>query len=140
MTTYGTAADFLGAEVVTEEVTVRGKPYIVREAALVKRENGTLVPNMNGRALARLVVMSVVDEQGKRLFKDTQVEEVAALPASILTRISDVTKRLSGITSEDIEELAGNSEGDQSDSSSSASPSLSVAPSPSSSTPSRAAN
>jgi hypothetical protein len=150
MTTYGTAEDFLSAEPETEEVSLRGKTYIVRgltgkererwESALVTQKGGNLVPNMQGRALARLVMMSVIDGTGKRIFRDAQLDQIADLPSVDLSRIADVCKRLSGIGEADIEELAGNSESDQSDSSSSSSPSLSVAPSASSSTPSRVAN
>jgi hypothetical protein len=60
--------------------------------------------------------------------------------AGVLSLLADAARELSGLTTKDMDELEGNSEGVQSESSSSISPSLSGAPSKNSSTPSLVAN
>ena len=58
---------------------------------------------------ARLVVMSVVDDEGKFLFGPTDVQQLGEKSAAALSRVYDVAQRLSGISDDDVEELTGNS-------------------------------
>jgi hypothetical protein len=108
------------------------------ERSLGTIKNGVWRSSANGQSLARLCALSVVDEKGAKLFSEEDISKLAQKNAAILTRISDVARRLSGLTEEDIEDLEGNSESAQSESSTSSSPSLSGAASTSSSTPSPA--
>lgn len=57
---------------------------------------------------AKLVALCVVDEEGKRLFKDEDAELLGRKSAVALNRIFEVAQRLSGLRPEDVEELAGN--------------------------------
>lgn len=57
---------------------------------------------------AKLVAMCVVDEQGNRIFRDEDAELLGQKSAAALNRIFEVAQRLSGLRSEDVEELAGN--------------------------------
>lgn len=59
-------------------------------------------------ARARLAVMSVVDNEGQRLFTYDDVARLSQLSASAVDRIFDVASRLSGMTDEDVDELLGN--------------------------------
>lgn len=68
---------------------------------------------------ARLVVRCIVDAAGKRVFSDLDAEVLGDKNAQVVTRIYEVAARLSGLTAEDMEELAGNSETGQSAGSSS---------------------
>jgi hypothetical protein len=68
---------------------------------------------------ARLVSLCVVDEQGNPLFSESDIHVVGEKSASAIDRIWEVATRLSGIGERDVEELAGNSESDQSEDSSS---------------------
>lgn len=52
---------------------------------------------------ARLVALAVVDENGTRLFKPTDIEWLGQKSAAVLDRIYDVATRLSGISDTDIE-------------------------------------
>ena len=54
----------------------------------------------------RLVSLSVVDEEGKRLFSDEDAIALGDKSASALERVFDVARRLSGLTEDDVEELA----------------------------------
>lgn len=69
---------------------------------------------------ARLCALTICDEEGNRLFTDADVQALGRKSASALNRVFQVAQRLSGLTDEDVEELAGNSDEIHSDDSSSA--------------------
>lgn len=82
-----------------------------------KRET---VPQMRYQNLrARLCALTICDEEGNRLFKDEDVHALGKKSAAALDRVFEVAQRLSGLREEDVEELAGNFENDQSDGSTS---------------------
>jgi hypothetical protein len=68
---------------------------------------------------ARLVVACVVDEQFQPLFDRADVMRLGEKSAVALERVFSKAQELSGMSDEDVEELAGNSDSDQSDSSTS---------------------
>jgi hypothetical protein len=57
---------------------------------------------------AKLVVATVVDEAGNRLFDDKDVEKVARLSANSLERICAVAQKLNRLLGEDLEDLRKN--------------------------------
>jgi hypothetical protein len=57
---------------------------------------------------AKLVSLCVVDADGKRLFSDADVAALGRKSAAALSAVFDVAARLSGLTEQDVEELAGN--------------------------------
>lgn len=61
--------------------------------------------NYNGLIAA----WSIVDENGNRLFTDDEVGLLMEKSASALNTIVEEARELSGITEEDVEEIAGNS-------------------------------
>ena len=61
-------------------------------------------------ARARLVAITVVDENGNRLFTENEIVLLGTKSATALSRVYDVAASLSGISDDDIEELLGNSE------------------------------
>jgi hypothetical protein len=73
-----------------------------------------------GNIRAKLVAATVVDEEGARIFSDRDVEALGKKSAAALNRVFEVAQRLSGITDDDVEELAKNSVGGPSDGSISA--------------------
>ncbi len=64
---------------------------------------------------AKLVALTVVDADGKRLFSDKDAELLGKKSAAALDRVFEVAQKLSGLSPEDMEELSGNSEEGQSD-------------------------
>lgn len=64
---------------------------------------------------ARLIIWSVVDDEGAFLFTEKDEDWIGAKSAAALERIVDVARRLSGISNQDVEELVGESESGQSD-------------------------
>ncbi len=69
---------------------------------------------------AKLVALSVVGEDGRRLFDEGDVRALGAKSAKALDRVFAVAQRLSGISDRDVDELVGNSSDGQSDASASA--------------------
>lgn len=61
---------------------------------------------------ARFLVLVLRDADGKRLFTDADASVVGNLPASVLDRLFDVGRKLSGMTEADVEELGKGSESD----------------------------
>lgn len=54
---------------------------------------------------AKLVALSIVDAEGKRIFSDADVQALGATSAKALNRVFETAQRLSGLTDEDVEEL-----------------------------------
>lgn len=64
--------------------------------------------------LAMLLVRTICDESGQRVFTDEDVDAVNQLDAAVVCELFERAQRLSGLTDDDVEELAGNSPGGQS--------------------------
>jgi hypothetical protein len=57
-------------------------------------------------ARARLVAMCIVDENGERMFSDAEAKDLGRKSGKVLDRLFDEARKLSGLTAEDVEELA----------------------------------
>ena len=57
---------------------------------------------------AKLVSLSIVDEQGNRVFSDADVKALGNKSAAALDRVFGVAMRLSGVSEQDVDGLAGN--------------------------------
>lgn len=57
---------------------------------------------------AKLAAQCIVDESGERLFTDEDVQALGKLSAGALDRVFEAAQRLSGISSNDMEELEKN--------------------------------
>lgn len=57
---------------------------------------------------ARLVALTAVDDDGKLLFKEGDVEDLSAISAKPMDRLFDVASRLSGMGPKDVEEMEKN--------------------------------
>lgn len=91
----------------------------VRVRALTGRERDRLEASMigkNGKAdatkgltnfRARLVAASVVDDNGAPMFTEADIDLLADRSAAALDTIAQAAMRLSGLSSEDVNELAG---------------------------------
>lgn len=82
------------------------------EASVVQIDGKKTKMNMSNMR-ARLVALTAVDEQGKRLFKFSDVEALGKKNAAALDRIFDKAMELSGMREEDIDELVANFTSDQ---------------------------
>lgn len=99
------------------EVLVRGLSGSERDgfedATLEQKGKSRRVNLANVRA--RLCALSIVDENGKRMFSDEDVRALGRKSAAALDRVFSAAQRLSGLSDEDVEELAKNSDGGQSE-------------------------
>jgi hypothetical protein len=96
-------------------VLVRGLMGFERdeyEQSLVDLSGGKARVNMRN-ARARLVVMTVVDEQGNRVFSDTDIAMLTTKNASALETIWDVAAALSGLGDGDAKAMGNDSESGQ---------------------------
>lgn len=57
---------------------------------------------------AKLLVRAICDEDGKRVFDDADVASLGDMPSAVLDQLFTVAQRLSGLSPNDVEELAGN--------------------------------
>lgn len=85
------------------------------EERLFKQSEGK-EPN-NVRSI--IAAMCCVDENGNRLFEDSDIEWLSKKNASAVSRVSDKARILSKMTKQEVEELEKNSEGDRANSSNS---------------------
>ena len=74
------------------------------EAAIVELKGRDTKINMRN-ARARLVALSVVDEEGKKVFSPNDISLLGAKSAAALQRVFHVAMRLSGTSEEDVREL-----------------------------------
>jgi len=68
---------------------------------------------------ARLAALTMVDEKGKRLYEDKEIATLGRKSAKPLDRIYDAAAKLNGLSKDDVEDLAKNSETGPSDDSTS---------------------
>ena len=79
------------------------------EASMINQRSKSREMNLvNLRA--RLCVLCIVDADGKRLFDDTEIVKLGNKSASALDKVFTAAQKLNGISAEDIEELAKNSD------------------------------
>lgn len=91
-------------------VRVRGLTGAERDAfeqSIVEQRGKNTRMNLRN-IRAKLVALTVVDENGNRIFSDEDAEALGKKSAAALDRIFAVAQRLSGLRPEDVEELAGN--------------------------------
>jgi hypothetical protein len=88
------------------------------EASMSQQRGKNYVRNL-ANIRAKLVVKCVVDDDGVRIFTDQDAPALGKKSAAALDLIFEVAAKLSRLSEEDVDELAGKSESDQSDDSTS---------------------
>ena len=86
------------------------------EAEIIERKGKDFSVNMRN-IRAKLVVLSLVNGDGQHVFNDKDVIALGKKSAIALDRVFTVAQELSGISKEDVEELAKNLESVPSDAS-----------------------
>lgn len=77
------------------------------DSCLTQKGKNTTINVRNLRT--KLVVRTVVDADGKRVFSNGDAEALGEKSGAAVDRIYEVATRLSGVSERDAEELAGNS-------------------------------
>ena len=88
------------------------------EASIVETRGSQQKLNMTN-VRAKLACYTICDKDGKRLFTDNEIGELAKKSASALQRIFDAAQKLSGIGAGEVENLLKNSESAQAEDSTS---------------------
>jgi hypothetical protein len=73
------------------------------QSLIVERDGKKVWDPAFGRA--ELLVRALVNEQGERLFSDSDAAQLQGLRADVADRLFAVAKRLSGLNQEDLDEL-----------------------------------
>lgn len=91
-------------------VLVRGMTGTERDAFEVEivSMHGKKAELQRENIRAKLVARCIVDDEGKRVFTDADVEKLGQKSASALDRVFEVAQRLSGLTKGDVEALEKN--------------------------------
>ena len=89
-------------------VTLTGEERDSFEQSIIETKGKNARVNM-ANARAKLVALSCRAGDGERLFDDTDIAALGRKSSKALDRVYGVAARLSGISGEDIEELAKNS-------------------------------
>ena len=103
-----TATDVVAVPEWGGAVRVRGLTGVERDAfeSAVVQRNGKDVRTNTRNIRARMVVLSVIDEAGARMFSFHDIEALGEKSARALDRIFAVAMRLSGLRDEDVTEMA----------------------------------
>ena len=94
-----------GGDVIVSELTGTARDAWESDIISMSDEGGK-INGINTRA--KLIVISVIDEEGNLVFGKEDVEEVGKLSATALNRIFTVASKLSALTAADMKELEGN--------------------------------
>lgn len=110
-------------DIVTEEVFVAewGGKVSIRRLTGEERDRWEQVVEDNKRGKrvdvgglkAHLIILSAVDADGKKLFRPSDAEALNAKSSRAIADLFAVSARLSGLTSDDVGDLLGNSNGDR---------------------------
>lgn len=106
----------LKSRVIVEAVKVDGLEHPIFVRGLTGRErdsfeNACFVQRGKQRVMttenirAKLLVRSICDDKGARMFTDAEEGELGALPAQVLDTLFTVAQKLSGLGASDMEEL-----------------------------------
>lgn len=112
-------------------ILVRGMTGTERDAferESIARKGKSVEVNLENLR-ARLLARTIVDDNGSRLFTDSDIALLGSKSAAALDRVFAAAQRLSGIGQDDVEDLSKNSASGPSGSSTSISPTSSDSPS-----------
>ncbi|MFQ5626657.1 MAG: hypothetical protein ACE5FM_08405 [Methyloligellaceae bacterium] len=127
MTKVLTEAEILGADDLKRELVSvpewGGHVYVRTMTGSERDQFETDVSSRNSRSAsanmrnirAKLCALVMVDADGKCIVSPAKVEALGGKSAAALDRVFTVAMRLNGLSGEDVEELAGNSESGRND-------------------------
>lgn len=69
---------------------------------------------------AKLLWRTIVDDEGKTIYKESEIAQLGLKSAAVLDRLWTIARRLNGLSQEDVDFYVGNSDAEPSDSSPSA--------------------
>ncbi len=102
-----------------DTVIVRTLTATERDAyeADIFQRNGTDTRVNMTNIRSKLCARCMIDDKGERIFSDREIGILGKKSSLVVDRIFDAARTLNGMSAEDVDDLAKNSEADQSDSS-----------------------
>lgn len=98
-----------GGEVMVRGLTGTERDAFEQDIVQLKRDGKRTSTEMDlHNVRAKLCVRCIVDENGERLFGDVDMEALGRKSATALSRVFEAAQRLSGLSDQDVEELAKN--------------------------------
>ena len=94
-----------GGEVLVQEFTAAQRDRF--EQLMIEQRSGHVEANLSNFR-AKLAAACMVDEGGKALFSDADVESLGGKSARALQRVVDVAMRINALTDADVEDLTKN--------------------------------
>jgi predicted fused transcriptional regulator/phosphomethylpyrimidine kinase len=94
-----------------KEIEINGDKYFVREMnakdaseyeSSLYKQVGNTIQYVTKNAKEKLVIKTLYDSEG-RVFKESDIELVGKLPASVVDKIFQVASKLNGLESEEVE-------------------------------------
>ena len=95
-----------GGSVLVKPLTAKQRGWFTSQ--LVEHRKGGNVIRLE-QIQIRLCAMSIVQENGNRMFSDNELAALAGKSAGALQIVFEAAQRLSGLSDEQVEELQGNS-------------------------------
>jgi len=81
------------------------------ELSITEQKGKNTVVNLEN-VRVKLVALTVVDEDGNRIFTDSDITELSKKSATAIVKVFEVAQKLSGLAPEDVERLAENLKND----------------------------
>lgn len=100
--------DLAGKTVTVRSMTARERSEF--ESQFSHPKTGKHLPNRAAEIRERLVIATVIDEQGNPLFTDDDLGALKEVDAAILEAIAKASQELNDISEEDLAELEKNSQ------------------------------
>lgn len=98
-----------GGEVLVRGLTAAERDTFEQSVVTLNGAGKAASTKMNlSNIRAKLCSLTIVDENGERLFSDAEVDVLGQKSAQALQRVFDAAQRLSGLSQSDVEELAKN--------------------------------
>ena len=94
-----------GGEVLVQEFTAAQRDRF--EQMMIEQRSGKVEANLSNFR-AKLAAACMVDEDGKGLFSDLDVEALGNQSARALQRVVDVAMRINALSEQDVEDLTKN--------------------------------
>ena len=93
-----------GGKVLVRGMTGKDRADYIASTVLIRGKQ--TAPDMSNMQ-AKLVARCIVGDDGARLFADQDIEALGEKSAAALERVFEVASKLSGLTDDDLETLAG---------------------------------
>jgi hypothetical protein len=94
-----------GGSIIVKELSTRERLEFNDFVAELKKDNEEITPLTSLLAMNKLVILSVVDEFGDRIFMESDIDALSEKSTIILTNIATVAMKLNGMNDQVVAEV-----------------------------------